>query len=295
MKQYRYWHALYRAFYSRSLYLDVVKCWQGFGFCYLLLLISMVTLPLSIRIMINFNDYFNEKIIQTIEKIPALYIHNGTILVNKPMPYFIKNKDDNVVGLVDTRGVIAGFNESQYPNLVVLITNDTLFLKLPAFDLFLKQLSPIGHSDLLIETLSEDLSEVFVAKQWIQSSKILWVKWGVIGIIYPVLISLFLGLYFGFLLVLTMLAQSAAWLLFKSKLTFKQCARILMVSATPHVVILFGLLTANALFPGVGMVCLILGLIYFSFAVCSLRGGLGLSPTFKSSRLGIDFIRHRDI
>lgn len=297
MKLYRYWQALFRAFYSRSLYIDVVQRWQGFGFFYLLLLISVVTLPLSMRIMINFNDYFNEKIIQPIEKIPPLYIHDGNIIVNKPMPYFMKDANGVIVGLIDTRNTMMGFNEHQYPDLVVLITNDTFFLKLPAFHLFLKELAPIGRSDLLVETVSEGLSEVFVAKQWIESSRIIWLKWGMISIIYPVLISLFLGLYFGFLQVLTMLAQSIAWLLFKLKLTFKQCARIVIVSSTPHIVLLFGLLVTNALFAGVGTVCIVLGLIYFSFALLSLRGsdGLGLAPTVHSSGLGIDFIRHRDI
>lgn len=293
---YRYWQALFGAFYSKALYIDVVKRWQGFGFIYLLLLISVVTMPLAVRIIIDFNHYFNEKIIQPLEAIPPLYIHNGKISVNQSMPYLMKNKEGVVEGVIDTQATMMGFDDNQYPNLIVLITNDTFFWKLPPFDLFLKQLSPIGHSDVLVETLSDTMSDVFVAKQWIQSSGVLWLKWGVDCIIYPVLVSLFLGLYFGLLLVLTMLVQSIAWLLFKTKLTFKQSARILMVSSTPHIVLLFGLLVANALFPGVGVVCLMLGLIYLSFAVLSCRGGgLGLHPTSKASGFGIDFIRHRDI
>ena len=60
---YNYWQALYRSFYSGRLYIDVIKRWRGFGALYLLLAISLASIPLSLRIMVDFNHYFEKKMI----------------------------------------------------------------------------------------------------------------------------------------------------------------------------------------------------------------------------------------
>ena len=217
---YRYRQALYMAFYSSRLYIDVVKRWRGFGFLYLLLLISVAAIPVSIRIIIDFNQYFNEKLIIPFKKIPPLYINHGVIEIDKAMPYFIKDKTGAVVALIDTRGGVTSF-DSAYPDLAMVITNDTLYFKSPKFHLFLNGFTSVGSEKIIVEKLSEDMSDVFVPEVWLKSSGVLRLKWITDVIIYPSLVSFFFGLYFTLLLVITMLAQTVSWLIFKCQLNFK--------------------------------------------------------------------------
>jgi hypothetical protein len=268
---YSYWQALYMAFYSRRLYVDIVKRWPGFGCFYFLLLISIASIPISIRFIIDFNQYFNEQLIMPIKKIPPLYIHNGIIVFNKAMPYVIKDNMGEVVGLIDTRDESLQF-DSRYPNLAMIITKDTLYFKMRTFSSFLKGLIPTGvEEEIVAEKLDEGVSEVFVPETWLKASGVLRLKWITDIMIYPLFVAFFFGLYFTVLLAITMLAQTVAWLIFKCRLTFKETARLLMVSSSPHVMALLSLLSVNALFPGAGLLCFVLGVVYFSYGVLSFR------------------------
>lgn len=267
---YGYWQALYMAFYSSRLYVDVVKRWRGVGLLYLLLLISFAAIPVSIRVIIDFNQYFNEKLIVPIKQIPPLYINHGKIEVDKVMPYLIKDKTGAVVALIDTRGNVSGM-DSSYPNLAIVITNDTLYFKSPKFHLFLNGLTPVGGEKIMVEKMDEDMSEVFVPEVWLKSSEVLRLKWITDMMIYPLIVSFFFGLYLTILLVITMLAQTVSWLIFKCQLNFKEAARMLMVSSSAQVILLLFLLAANALFSGVGLLCVALGAAYFSYGVLAFR------------------------
>ena len=268
---YSYWQALYMAFYSRRLYVDVVKRWHGFGCFYFLLLTSIASIPISIRFIVDFNQYFNEQLIMPIKKIPPLYIHNGIIAFNEAMPYVIKDNMGAVVGLIDTRAESLQFDR-RYPNLAMIITKDTLYFKMRTLPSFLNGLIPIGlEEEIIAEKLDEGVSEVFVPETWLKASGVLRLKWIMDIMIYPLFVAFFFGLYLTVLLAITMLAQTVAWLIFKCQLTFKETARMLMVSSSPHVMVLLSLLSTKALFPGAGLSCIVLGMVYFSYGVLSFR------------------------
>lgn len=267
---YRYWQALYMAFYSSRLYVDVVKRWRGCGLLYLLILISLASIPLSIRVIIDFNRYFDEKLIMPIQKLPPLHIHNGQVSFDKPMPYLIKDKQGNIVALIDTGLDFKGI-ERVYPDVEFAVNRDAIYFKAPQFSLFLNPISPVGREEVVVQKLSEDMSDVFVPKRWVKSSGVLRLKWITDAMIYPLMASFFFGLYLTFFLVLTMLAQTVAWLFFKCQLSFKQAARMLMVSSSAQVMLLFFLLSANALFTGIGLFCVALGAIYFCYGVISFK------------------------
>ena len=267
---YRYWQALYMAFYSSRLYVDVVKYWRGFGLLYLLLLISVASIPLSIRVIIDFNQYFDDKLISPIQSLPPLKIHNGEVFFDKPMPYVLKDKQGKVVALIDTELDFKEL-EHRYPDVQVAVNRDSIYFKTPQFTSFLKPDAPLGQEDIVIQKLSEDISDVFVPKKWVKSSGVLQLKWITDALIYPMITAFFFGLYLTFFLVLTMMSQTVAWLFFKCRLNFKEAARLLMVSSSAQVMLLLFLLSADHLFTGLGIVCVALGAIYFCYGVISYK------------------------
>ena len=77
---YRYFRALYLSFYAPALYVDVVKRWQGVGIGYILMVIAIGSIPLSSRIIIEFNQYFEEKILLPLQVLPKINIKKGHVL-----------------------------------------------------------------------------------------------------------------------------------------------------------------------------------------------------------------------
>ena len=266
---YGYWQALYMSLYSGQLYVDVAKRWRGFGFLYMLLLVAIASIPFSVRIIMDFNRYFNEQIISPIEQIPPLTIQNGTLIFDKEMPYLIKNKAGSVVVAIDTSGVVKGL-DGAYPELMMLITQHKLYFRPPYTKLFLGSLNRATEKPF-IETLYKQASEIFVAKEWIKASGVLKLKWFVLAMVYPMVFPFVFGLFYMFFLILAMLAQVFSWLIFKYKLTYKEATRLLTVASTAQVVIFLILLSANFLFHGVGLLAVILNALYFSYAVLSVK------------------------
>lgn len=266
---YRYWQALYMAFYSRRLYVDVAKRWRGFGFFYLLLLIAVAIIPLSTRIMLDINRYVNEEIISPIENIPALRVQNGEVLFDKPMPYLIKNKMGSVVVMIDTSDTVKGM-DAAYPELMMLITRTKLYFRKPEIKLFFKTHKPSAEAPV-VEDINTTSSETFAGKAWVKSSGIIKIKWFLMSMVYPMMLPFFFGLFFTFLLILSMLAQVFSWLILKFKIKFSEAARLLIVASTAQICVCFFLVSFNLLFKGAGLLFIALIAMYFSYGVLSVK------------------------
>lgn len=272
---FRYWQALYQSLYSRRLYVDVAKRWRGVGCLYLLLLLSIVTLPFVSRVMVSFNQYFDEKIIFPLESLPPLLIHNGQLLVAESSPYLIKNKQGEVVSIVDPTGSVSQ-EDSRYPNLVVLVSRDQFYWHVPCGSFF----SNLSCHSILNEPVVYELGIfdpiLFYFKTWLSDNHVYGFKWFVISTIYPVIICFMMGLIFSLMMVFTMLAQVFSWLILSCKLDFMRAARLLIVSSTLPLSVFMMFLAANALFQGLGVYCAIVWAVYFSFGVLSFKRESGL-------------------
>ena len=267
---YRYWQALYLAFYSRRLYVDVVKRWRGYGLLYFLLVIAICAVPLSARIILQFNQFFNEQIVFPLKKLPLLYIQNGNVVFDKPMPYLIKNNKGETVTIIDTTGTVSGMNKL-YPQLTVLITKDKIYFRPPKFQLFLNDpTQQIGES-VYIQPISKDTNEVFVGKKWVAASGVLTLKWGAILLVYPFIIGFVYGMCLVFMLFLSFVGQLISIIIFKFKLKLKESCRLLLVAATPQVAIFFALHTVYGPLQGEQALYTILLAAYFSYAVISVK------------------------
>ena len=266
---YRYWQALFMAFYSRRLYVDVAKRWHGFCFFYLLLVIAVASIPVSIRITLDINHYLTDDLIAPIEKIPPLQVKHGEIRFDKPMPYFIKNKAGEAVIMIDTRKVMTNL-DAIYPELMVLITKNKLYFRRPDIKFFFNTPEQALHN-AVVHTLDKSVSQVFVVKEWIKSSNIIRLKWFVTLMVYPVLVSFVFGLCFSLLLAFSMFAQTVSWLIFRFKIKFAEAARLLIVSSTSLFFAFFLLWAFNLLFRGVELIFLASFVLYFSYGVLAVK------------------------
>lgn len=267
---YSYWSALYMSFYSRLLYVDVGKRWKGFGIFYLILVIALCSIPFALRMGFSLNQSFKDQITDPLSKIPVFYIQNGEVLFDKPMPYLIKNDQGEVVVLIDTTGKNNDF-PAQYPYLTILINKDQISLKVPSLKLFNMTEKKPSRGVPLVQKFDKGTNVVFDGKSIAEQSSIKELKFFSQLMIYPMIVSIFFSIFVIFFLVLAFLGQVFSNIFFSFNVTFPQSCRLLTVAGTPMLLLLLILLTLNSIFQGSGFILLALLIVYYSFALYSLR------------------------
>ena len=267
---YSYWQALYLAFYSSRLYVDVAKRWRGYGFLYLLLVIAIVTIPISVRVIYNFNTYFTEQLVEPITKIPKLFVQNGEVVFDKPMPYLIKNKTGNIVAVVDTTTTINEASQ-RFPDLTVLISKENLYFKQPKFELFPSKQNESKGGSFHTQPIDKHMNQVFVGDDWMATSGVMKLKIAAECLIYPVIAGFLYGVYLGIMLFVSFVAQLCSIIVFKFRLNFKDTCRIFFVAITPQTALYFIMLAANIKLPFGGLIYVALIAIYFNYAVICIK------------------------
>ena len=267
---YRYWQALYYSFYNGRLYIDVGKRWKGLGITYLLLLMTVVTIPLNLRLAYDFNRYYDEQVIEPLNNIPQLFIQNGNVTFDKPMPYLIKNSAGKVVLIIDTTGMVNSI-DGRNPDLTMLITRDQFLYKLPSPQFFSETNSVQPSDKVYTEHFPKELNQVFTGNEWIASAGINRVKWGADFLVFPMVIALFFALFLVLFLSCSLMSQLFAKIFVKSVLTYKQSCRLFIVSATPAITVLMLSLAFNYKGAFLGLALLILMIFYYYFAVFALK------------------------
>lgn len=266
---YSYWQALYLSFCSKRLYIDVGKRWPGYGIRYLLLLIALWAIPFSVKMAMDFNAMFNEQLTEPLSTIPTIYIQNGEVNFDKPMPYFIKNRKNEVVLVVDTTGQVNEFNE-QYPKLTILINKDKVSFRMPGLQNL--GVGAINNpNEPLVQYFAKGENLVFDGKKIVEQSA--FVEWKYVGqlMIYPIIAVVFFSMFLVIFLILGFLGQLFARIFFSFQVTMKQSSRLLMVAATPMMLVLLGILLFNFMFPGYGFLLIVVLSLYFSFGISCLK------------------------
>ncbi|MDP1604726.1 MAG: DUF1189 family protein [Legionella sp.] len=266
---YNYWQALYHSFFNAKLYVDVGKRWKGFPVGYLLLLIFIMSIPVSLRVVEQFHHFFEQQIIMPLKKLPPFYVQNGEVSLDKPMPYMVKNDAGQVIAIVDTSGSISTI-DNQYPQLAILITKNKLIYRAPTPPKLFEGSAPTPVS-INERPFDKGMNQVFDGSQWIKSSGINAIELLVEIIIYPTIALLFFVVYLVLLFVFSLMAQLVAKVLLKFELTYGQAVRLLTVSATPQIVVLMIIVAFNLFFAGISFLMIVLLATYFSFAVLSLK------------------------
>ena len=265
-----YWSALYRSFYSRQLYVDVGKRWRGFGFLYLLLAIAIFVIPLSVRVAGVLKQDFNHQIIDPLLQMPTLYVQNGEISIDKPVPYMVTNRAGQITLIVDPSDTITQFNE-KYPHLHILINKRTIAFRVPSLQLFHQAEPPPNGGKPIIQSLGPGLNQVFDGKTFIESSTIPTTLWATQLMIYPLVTIALYSMLFIIFPVMAFMGQIFSNVFYHFQISYKQACRLLIVSATPMILILLVCLFIDKVFSGMGAVLLGLLIAYYCFALYSLK------------------------
>lgn len=266
---YSYWRALYLSFYSKQVYIDVGKRWKGVGLLYLLLLVSIVCIPFAARVIYDYNRYFEVHVLAPMKALPTLYLQNGVLVFDKVMPYFVKNKQEKIVAIIDTTGKLTGIPR-EYPDVSIVLTRDKLYYRAPAFELFFTTQEAAFQEKAYVQSYPKDLNQVFVGKEWVASQHFTWVKCAIGGLIYLFIVGGLYGLYALFALVLGSLGQIFSSVFFNFKLTYRQSCRLITIAMTPQLLVFMIGLTSTLVVPGRGFFYIAMLGIYYYYAVMSL-------------------------
>jgi len=267
---YGYWTALYNSFYSNRLYIDVGKRWNGLGLKYLLFVIAIFGISLTARVDISFNEFFKHQITEPLLQLPVIYVQNGEASIDKPVPYLIKNSQNQVALIVDTSGTINDFS-AKYPFANILINKDKLSYRLPMPQLF--NSSPVQQNSRvpIVKNFSKDVNQVFDGKKLIEEGSL--TIWKVITqiMMYPILIVMMFSFFMIMFAVIGLMGQVFARMFFSFQISYRQACRLLIVAGTPMMLLLFFFLTFDINFFGKGVLLIGVLLAYYSFAIISLK------------------------
>ena len=128
---YRFFQALYLAFFSRRLYVDVAKRWRGVGVGYLFFMLSLLVLPYAVQTMLDFKQKIDAEMILPVKQLPLFEVRGGEVFFHQKMPYLVKNKQGDVISIIDTDGSINALPSTTYPKAKVLVTRDTIRMLMP--------------------------------------------------------------------------------------------------------------------------------------------------------------------
>lgn len=268
-----YWQAIYRSFFDRRLYIDVGKRWKGFGLKYFLLLNFLVTLPFAVKTMVEFNHFFHESVITPFVKLPVIYVQNGQLSIDEPVPYKINNAKGEVVTIIDTSGKIDTFDKKQYPSLQMLFTKEKFVYSFPEPTFFFSQrmgavLAEIEPIDFSIKDIGDS---VFSGADWVNYSGMNTMGTLFTLAIYPSLALVFFMCFMVIFLAFALMGQFISKYIFYLAIRYDQACRLIFVSSTPFTIILWLTLTTNYRPTMMSVLMIILLAVYFSYAIISLK------------------------
>jgi len=263
--------AFYLAFFSKDLYIDVIKRWRGLGVFYFFIMISVMALPLSIQLMGKLNQAIEAHFLMPIKRLPPLSIRSGEVIFHSPMPYLIKDDDGEVISIIDTEGHINQLPARRYPFASILITKHNVHFNFRLLDLLHvpEEKQPESKDNMI--SLAEVGNQDFFAAAWLESSHVKRSKIVLVMLIYPMVV-IFNALFFmTILLSVSLFAQFAARMAFKVRLSFSEASRLLFVAVTPLTLICSILVLFHKTFPKQEVICIAFLAMYFSFGVLSYR------------------------
>lgn len=130
MRRFTLIHPLYMAFYSKALYRDVIGRWRGTGLLYLLVLLSLSTIPGVMKLSSTLNAIVASDAPSIVSQIPPLKITGGRLSVEAEQPYYIKDKKTSApLVIIDTTGLHKTLEGTQARMLVtetqILVLRDS--------------------------------------------------------------------------------------------------------------------------------------------------------------------------
>ncbi len=114
MKRYSIIHIPVLSFFSKALYRDVRLEWQGTCFPFLLLLLTVCWIPPMVELHRSFSDFVRNDAPGVLSQVPQISIAYGTVIVDAPQPYFIKDPETlETLFILDTTGTYTNLKETE--------------------------------------------------------------------------------------------------------------------------------------------------------------------------------------
>lgn len=105
MRQFNLISPIWRSFYSKDLYKDVYQNWGAGIFVYLLILITLCTIPWFIHDAKEAIASFHRDAEPVLKQFPLISITNGVAHIDHPSPYYIYDSQHpkNIIAVFDTK------------------------------------------------------------------------------------------------------------------------------------------------------------------------------------------------
>ena len=238
------------------------------------MLVALATIPISIKSMHIFNQYYKYEFLDPIEKIPSFEIKQGKLSFPYFMPYLIKNKYKEVAIIIDENANLTEINYT-YPKWMMVITRDQMFIRLPSISLLprenvVPQLASISSPNIDRQAFKDIQYASFNGKYWVSETNITKTRWYLLLSLYPSITMVMFGFFTVLLFFMAILGKAFSYTILKFKLDFKRTYRLMLVSSGTGVSIFILSLSYIAL-PMLGFYLFLIISLYFFFAVMSLK------------------------
>ncbi|HEV7681072.1 MAG TPA: DUF1189 family protein [Pyrinomonadaceae bacterium] len=249
MKRYSIFHPLVLSFFSKSLYRDVGRNWRGTGLLYLLLVITLLWIPSTIKAHRDFGRFVDNDARQLTEQIPAVRITNGQTSTDAPMPHAIKDPETGAtLAIIDTVDTSV---EAKNPSVPLILTKTKFIMR--------KNPNETQIIDLAgVQSFYVDRARV---EGWLATARMWFLP---VFYSFTVLISFILR---GIQILIYALMGLAFAAMLHAKLDYKTLMRLAAIAITPVIILdlLFELMEFRL--PGWTLLGIIIGLGYLFFAV----------------------------
>ena len=256
------------SFYSPEIYVDVAKRWRGIGASYLLFLSVLFSIPLAVQTIGDVRSYFSESVKPSLKDMPTLLVEGGKASFYKKTPpnsiWVGLDNDKHAFFMIDLSDKVDDLSTVRVP---ILITRDTFRIEMKA---------PIGRPELLssqiaFPTRADGHFNTDTLKELLRNTEN-----NVLYSVYPIMVLLFWGTARSSLWVVTFLGQFLSYLALRYKVRFFQAMRLLIVAATPSVILAALFCTFHAFNLLEKITVGVLLCLYFLFAVRACRFDLSL-------------------
>ncbi|MCR9191136.1 MAG: DUF1189 domain-containing protein [Gammaproteobacteria bacterium] len=266
---FKYWQALFMAFYSRRLYIDVAKRWRGFGLMYFLMLILIASIPASIKVMYDFSLYYDTSFLEPLQKMPSFAVDHGKLNFDYFMPYEVKNSKGDTVIIFDNKNSINQINYI-YPNWMLFIANDRMYYRSPKTSVMSAIRNESGK-EMTMQPFEGMQHESFEPFYFLRDTHFASLKWYFIALVYPLLSAMLFGFFAMFLVFMSSVGKICSIVVFKHKIKFKEAYRLMAVASGSCIGLFILTFSMNQHVPFIGFYLLVAIILYFCFAILTIR------------------------
>lgn len=244
MQQYKFPQALGLSFYSKPFYRDVAQNWQGRGFLYVLFLVTLLTL-VSIFSAFAARTAFIAAVQPMVAQLPTITIEKGQASIDKPEPFYVKDKEGKDILIIDTTGKVTSFENT---TAEALLTKTQLVIKRSS-----------GAPEAF------DLSKV---KNGVYDQQAIHeiMKYASFALMIVILVMLFLWRWLKGILAVLVLA-GVGKLLTHTTLSYQTLCRIAAAALTPAIVLALVLELFHVSIPYVVVAYIALTIFYFFYGI----------------------------